>query len=147
MWERQGCSRALYPACDGEARGEVEDRIAPGSRTRAGLLSFAADMDIAKGQLAASTVIQLAIEPAIIHVVGYSEGDHAATASEIIESCQIVHGVIRNCRTDMPDMLYHLRMEHYAKKHPVSKVISILQLRILQTVLIHMPKKCLMILL
>ncbi len=74
-------------------------------QTRAGLLSFAADMDIAKGQLAASTVVQLAIEPVIIHVVGYSEGDHAATASEIIESCQIVHGAIRNCRTDMPDML------------------------------------------
>ena len=74
-------------------------------QTRAGLLSFAADMDIAKGQLAASTVVQLAIKPAIIHVVGYSEGDHAATASEIIESCRIVHGVIRNCRTGMPNML------------------------------------------
>ncbi len=74
-------------------------------QTRAGLLSFAADMDIAKGQLAASTVVQLAIEPAIIHVVGYSEGDHAATASEVIESCRIVHGVIRNCRTNMPNML------------------------------------------
>jgi len=74
-------------------------------QTRSGLLSFAADMDVAKGQLAASTVVQLAIEPAIIHVVGYSEGDHAATANEVIESCQIVHGVIRNCRTGMPDIL------------------------------------------
>ncbi|MCK4322958.1 MAG: cobalamin B12-binding domain-containing protein, partial [Armatimonadetes bacterium] len=74
-------------------------------QTRAGLLSFAADMDMAKGQLAASTVVQLAIEPAIIHVVGYSEGDHAATASEVIESCRIVHGVIRNCRTGMPSIL------------------------------------------
>ena len=73
-------------------------------QTRSGLLSFAADMDIAKGQLAASTVIQLAIEPVIIHVVGYSEGDHAATADEVIESCRIVHGVIRNCRMDMPQM-------------------------------------------
>ncbi len=73
-------------------------------QTRAGLLSFAADMDVAKGQLAASTVIQLTIEPAIIHVVGYSEGDHAATANEVIESCRIVHGVIRNCRIDMPQM-------------------------------------------
>ena len=73
-------------------------------QTRAGLLRFAADMDIAKGQLAASTVVQLAIEPAIIHVVGYSEGDHAATANEVIESCRIVHGVVRNCRTRMPEM-------------------------------------------
>jgi len=85
-------------------------------QTRAGLLSFAAHPDMDKGQLAASTVIQLAIEPVIIHVVGYSEGDHVATADEVIESCRIVHGVIRNCHTGvhgvirnchtgMPDML------------------------------------------
>jgi len=74
-------------------------------QTRAGLLSFAPNLHVAKGQLAASTVVQLAVEPVIIHVVGYSEGDHAATADEVIESCRIVHGVIRNCRTDMPDML------------------------------------------
>ena len=81
-----------------------DDDFASLRQTRAGLLSFAADMDVAKGQLAASTVVQLAIEPVIIHVVGYSEGDHAAAASEVIESCQIVHGVIRNCRTRMPKM-------------------------------------------
>lgn len=40
-----------------------------------------------------------------MHVVGYSEGDHAATAEEVIESCQIVHGVIHNCLSGMPDML------------------------------------------
>ncbi len=74
-------------------------------QTRAGLLSFSPDMDIAKGQLAAATVVQLAIRPHIVHVVGYSEGDHAVTAPELIESCQIVHGAIRNCRTDMPDTL------------------------------------------
>jgi len=74
-------------------------------QTRAGLLSFATDPNVSKGQLAASTVVQLAIKPAIVHVVGYSEGDHAATADEVIESCQIVHGVIRNCRTGMPNML------------------------------------------
>ena len=74
-------------------------------QTRAGLLSFAADMDVAKGQLAAGTVVQCAIQPHIVHVVGYSEGDHAVTAPELIESCRIAHGAIRNCRTDMPDML------------------------------------------
>ena len=74
-------------------------------QTRAGLLSFSPDMDIAKGQLAAATVVQLAIQPDIVHVVGYSEGDHAVTASELIESCRIVHGAICNCRTGMPDML------------------------------------------
>ncbi len=74
-------------------------------QTRAGLLSFAPDLHVAKGQLAAATVVQLAIEPQIVHVVGYSEGDHAATAPEVIESCRIVHGVIHNCLTGMPNML------------------------------------------
>ena len=46
--------------------------------------------NVAKGQLAASTVHALQIQPHIIHVVGYCEGDHAAEASDVIESCEIV---------------------------------------------------------
>ncbi len=85
--------------------GLHDDNFTSLRQTRAGLLSFAVDMDVAKGQLAAGTVVQLAIQPHIVHVVGYSEGDHAVTAPELIESCRIVHGAIRNCCTDMPDML------------------------------------------
>ena len=32
-----------------------------------------------------------------------SEGDHATYPDELIESCQIVHGVIRNCLDGFPD--------------------------------------------
>ncbi len=85
--------------------GLHDDNFTSLRQTRAGLLSFSPDMDVAKGQLAAGTVVQLAIQPHIVHVVGFSEGDHAVTAPELIESCRIVHGAIRNCRTDMPDML------------------------------------------
>lgn len=64
--------------------------------TRAGLPLFNADPDIAKGQLAASTFMQMCLNPHIIHVVGYCEADHAAGPEEVIESCKIVRGVIRH---------------------------------------------------
>lgn len=69
-------------------------------QTRAGLPLFHADPYVAKGQLAASTFMQMAINPHIIHVVGYCEADHAATADEVIESCGIVKGVIRHTMND-----------------------------------------------
>ncbi len=71
---------------------------------RAGLASLAPQPNIAKGQLAASTLLALQVEPQIIHVVGFCEADHAATLADIVESCQIVQGVIRNAWRGMPDM-------------------------------------------
>ncbi|MGI5970481.1 MAG: cobalamin B12-binding domain-containing protein [Oscillospiraceae bacterium] len=65
-------------------------------QTRAGLPLFNADMDVAKGQLAATTFLQMAVKPDIIHVVSYSEADHAASAGDVIASCKIVRGVIRH---------------------------------------------------
>ncbi|WP_343210433.1 hypothetical protein [Anaerolentibacter hominis] len=62
---------------------------------RAGLPLLSGDFNIAKGQLAASTQISMAVNPDIIHVVGYSEAEHAATPEVVIESCKIVRGVIR----------------------------------------------------
>ncbi|MEJ2252668.1 MAG: methionine synthase, partial [Candidatus Lokiarchaeota archaeon] len=63
-------------------------------QVRTGLSSFPLDLQRAKGQLAASTLIQLALKPAIVHVVSFSEADHAALPSDIIESCKIVNQVI-----------------------------------------------------
>ncbi len=65
-------------------------------QTRAGLPLLNADLNVAKGQLAASTFMQMCIKPHIIHVVGYCEADHAASPEEVIESCKIVRGVIRH---------------------------------------------------
>jgi hypothetical protein len=70
---------------------------------RAGLLHLSPRENVAKGQLAASTVHALQIKPDIIHVVGYCEGDHAAEAADVIESCEIVQGVIQNCVTGNAD--------------------------------------------
>jgi hypothetical protein len=74
------------------------------TQVRAGLSSFSSDFDLAKGQLASSAVLSLALKPHIVHVVGYSEGDHAVSAEELIESCKIMHGVLRNSLRDLPDM-------------------------------------------
>jgi hypothetical protein len=63
-------------------------------QVRTGLASFPINLDKAKGHLAAATLIQLAIKPDIIHVVSYSEANHAARPEDIIESCNIVDQVI-----------------------------------------------------
>jgi methylmalonyl-CoA mutase cobalamin-binding subunit len=70
---------------------------------RAGLASFSPKTDLAKGQLAASTMLSLALKPDIIHVVAFCEANHEATPDDIIESCGIVHGVLKNVRVGMPD--------------------------------------------
>jgi len=73
-------------------------------QTRAGLASFPADPEEARGRLAASTVLQMALDPHIVHVVGYCEADHAATAQEVIASCRIIEGVISSCWDGLPDL-------------------------------------------
>lgn len=71
---------------------------------RAGIAHFSSIPSVAQGQLAASAMISLAISPHILHVVGFSEGDHAVFADELINSCNIVHGVLQNCLYGLPDM-------------------------------------------
>ncbi len=65
-------------------------------QARAGIASLPVDLFQAKGQLSASAYLSMAIRPHIYHVVGYCEAHHAATADDVIESCKIVRGVVRN---------------------------------------------------
>ena len=65
-------------------------------QTRTGLPFLSEDSAVAKGQLAASTMLQMNVQPHIMHVVGYSEAIHAATPDVVIESCKVVRGVIRS---------------------------------------------------
>lgn len=121
-----------YPAMDLAkmlAQARVVERLHDDAftsirQTRAGLLHFSPDPDVAKGQLAASTVVQLALEPRIIHVVAYCEGDHAVTAEELIESCKIVDGVLRNCGAGMADLkrdpAVQARAEHLVRQARVT---------------------------
>lgn len=88
-----------------ELIGELEDDSFTVFReVRAGIAHFSPMPFIAKGQLAASAMISLSMKPHILHVVGFSEGDHATFPGELIESCQIVHGVIRNSLNGLPDV-------------------------------------------
>lgn len=73
-----------------------DDTFTSYRETRAGLALFSPDLNIAKGQLAASTFMQMVVKPHIMHVVAFSEADHAASADDVIESCKIVRGVIRH---------------------------------------------------
>lgn len=71
---------------------------------RTGLASISPDFDVAKGQLASSIQVAMMIKPHIVHVVGYCEGDHAATPKDIIESCKIAEGAIKNSLLGLPDI-------------------------------------------
>lgn len=91
------------------AKVELIESLEDGSfksyrQVRAGLASLSADLDVAKGQLAASTYMAMAIKPHIVHVVGFCEADHAAKPEEVIESTKIVRGVIRSTLDGIADM-------------------------------------------
>jgi methylmalonyl-CoA mutase cobalamin-binding subunit len=65
-------------------------------QTRIGLLSHPLDPDAARGHLAASTYLQMALQPDIYHIVGHTEAHHAATAEDVIEASKIVRRAINN---------------------------------------------------
>lgn len=81
-----------------------DDNFRAYRQVRAGLASLSSDLDVAKGQLAASTYLAMTLKPHIVHVVAFSEADHAANAKDVIESCKIVRGVIRSTLHGMVDM-------------------------------------------
>jgi len=72
-------------------------------QTRTGLLSYPVDVDAARAHLAASVYLQMALRPNILHVVGYTEADHAATAVDVIESCKLARRAVEN-GLGAPDM-------------------------------------------
>jgi methylmalonyl-CoA mutase cobalamin-binding subunit len=73
-------------------------------QTRTGLLSHPLDPDLARGHLAASIYLQMAIRPHILHIVGHTEAHHAATADDIIEASKIARRAIENAVRGAPDM-------------------------------------------
>jgi len=86
------------------------------TQVRAGLTSFPPDLDQAKGQLAYATFIGMALNPDIVHVVGYCEADHAATASDVIESCKIARQVIKNSLHGYPDFTGDRKIQNRKKE-------------------------------
>ena len=73
-------------------------------QTRTGLYSYPPDYDESKGQLASSVLLQMQLNPDILHVVAYCEANHAAKPEDIIESVKIAGKVIDNYLYSCPDM-------------------------------------------
>ena len=83
-----------------------DDNFQVYTQTRTGLFSYPIDLDMAKGQLAQSIMLQMQLNPHIVHVVSYSEANHAATPDNIIESCKIAKQVITKCLEGQPRMIW-----------------------------------------
>lgn len=75
------------------------------TQTRTGLLSYPLDIALARAHLATSIYLQMALQPNIIHVVGHTEADHAATLEDVIESCTLARRAIETSVKGAPDML------------------------------------------
>ena len=74
-------------------------------QTRTGLLSYPVDPAASRSHLATSVYLQMALKPHIVHVVGHTEADHAATAEDVIEACKIARRAIDNALRGAPDMI------------------------------------------
>ncbi|MFW9851552.1 MAG: cobalamin-dependent protein [Candidatus Thorarchaeota archaeon] len=83
-----------------------DDNFMVYTQTRTGLFSYPSDLDMAKGQLAQSVMLQMQLNPHIVHVVSYSEANHAATPENVIESCKIAKQVIAKCLEGQPSMIW-----------------------------------------
>jgi hypothetical protein len=86
----------------------IEPLAGPGFRiwrqTRTGLLSYPLDPAAARAHLAASVYLQMALKPHILHIVGHTEADHAATPEDVIEACKMARRAVENALQGAPDM-------------------------------------------
>ena len=73
-------------------------------QTRTGLLSYPLEDNAARAHLATSIYLQMALKPHIIHIVGHTEADHAANASDVIAASLAARRSIENALAGQPDM-------------------------------------------
>ena len=74
-------------------------------QTRTGLLSYPLQPDAARAHLSASIYLQMAVRPHIVHIVGHTEADHAATGQDVIDAARMARRAIDNALRGAPDML------------------------------------------
>jgi len=74
-------------------------------QTRTGLLSYPLESNAARAHLSASIYLQMALQPHIVHIVGHTEADHAATAADVIEASLMARQAVANALKGQPDML------------------------------------------
>jgi hypothetical protein len=80
-----------------------EGRFKIYKQTRTGLLSYPVEINAARAHLSASIYLQMALRPAIIHIVGHTEADHAARGEDIIEAARMARRAIENA-LGQPDL-------------------------------------------
>jgi methylmalonyl-CoA mutase cobalamin-binding subunit len=73
-------------------------------QTRTGLLSYPLERNAARAHLASSIYLQMTLKPQIIHIVGHTEADHAATGEDVIEASLMAKRAIRNALNDNLDI-------------------------------------------
>lgn len=77
--------------------------------TRTGIESLSADMNLAKWQLARSTMLQMCMNPHIIHIVSYCEANYAARPADIIDSSKLIRRAVRIFREHEQDIMKETR--------------------------------------
>lgn len=77
--------------------------------TRTGIESLSADMTMAKWQLARSTMLQMCMNPHIIHIVSYCEANYAARPADIIDSSKLIRRAVRIFREHEQDIMKETR--------------------------------------
>ena len=79
-----------------------DDRFTSFRELRPGLLSYPAEFEAARGQLAFSTLCAMHLRPEIFHTVAYTEGVQAAGPEEILGSVRLVRRVMRSVTAGFP---------------------------------------------
>lgn len=100
-------------------------------QTRTGLLSYPLQPAAARAHLAASIYVQMALHPHIVHIVGHTEADHAATADDVIEACQMAQRAIENALRGAPDMLADPHVQARAEELESEARITLDALRVI----------------
>jgi len=83
---------------------------------RSGIEHFSTDQELAKFQLARSTMLQMLINPSILHLVSYCEADHVATAEDVIESSKILRRAVRLFRENEVDIRKSVKWDVVQKR-------------------------------
>jgi len=80
-------------------------------QTRTGLLSYPVEISAARAHLATSIFVQMTLQPHIVHIVGHTEADHAATAEDVIEACKIAQRSIDHAINGQLEMVADRRIQ------------------------------------
>ncbi len=108
-------------------------------QTRTGLLSYPIDINAARAHLVASIYLQMSIQPHIVHIVGHTEADHAATAEEIIEASNLARRAIDNSLKGQPDMRFDPEIQTRREQLVSESKITIQAIRKMGGLDVHDP--------